>query len=110
MNGYIQAGLVLTPAQERGRNVFFLNSFEFHINQESIDERGNFIILYINIQDCKMTLVTIYCRNEDNPHFFKRLLFNINSSVIIAGDWNVVQDYRVDTVNYIGENNPKSKL
>jgi exonuclease III len=33
-----------------------------------------------------------------------------NSSVIIAGDWNVVQDYRVDTVNYIGENNPKSKL
>ena len=33
-----------------------------------------------------------------------------NSSVIIAGDWNVVQDYRVDTLNYIGENNPKSKL
>ena len=30
--------------------------------------------------------------------------------MIIAGDWNVVQDYRVDTVNYIGENNPKSKL
>jgi hypothetical protein len=30
--------------------------------------------------------------------------------VIIAGDWNVVQDYRGDTVNYIGENNPKSKL
>ena len=23
---------------------------------------------------------------------------------------NVVQDYRVDTVNYAGENNPKSKL
>ena len=33
-----------------------------------------------------------------------------NSSVIIAGDWNVVQDYRVDTLNYTGENNPKSKL
>jgi hypothetical protein len=30
-----------------------------------------------------------------------------NSSVIIAGDWNVVQDYRVDTLNYTGENNPK---
>jgi hypothetical protein len=30
--------------------------------------------------------------------------------VIIAGDWNVVQDYRVDTLNYTGENNPKSKL
>ena len=33
-----------------------------------------------------------------------------NSSVIIAGDWNVVQDYRVDTLNYTGENNLKSKL
>jgi hypothetical protein len=30
--------------------------------------------------------------------------------VIIADDWNVVQDYRVDTLNYTGENNPKSKL
>ena len=35
-----------------------------------------------------------------------------NSSVIIAapGDWNVVQDNRVDTFNYTGENNPKSKF
>ena len=30
--------------------------------------------------------------------------------MIIAGDWNVVRDYRVDTLNYTGENNPKSKL
>jgi hypothetical protein len=30
--------------------------------------------------------------------------------VIIAVDWKVVQDYRVDTVTYIGEHNPKSKL
>ena len=32
--------------------------------------------------------------------------------MIIAGDWNVVQDYRVyvDTLNYTGENNPKSNL
>jgi hypothetical protein len=75
---------------------------------------GNFIILDINIQDYRMTLVAIYGPNEDNSDFFKKLVFNINqfdnSSVIIAGDWNVVQDYRVDTVNYIGENNPKSKL
>ena len=95
--------------------MLFKNSFEFHINQKIIDECGNFIILDINIQDYRMTLVAaIYGPNEDNPDFFKKLVFNINqfdnSSVIIAGDWNVVQDYRVDTVNYIGENNPKSKL
>ena len=94
--------------------MLFKSSFVFHINQEIIDERGNFIILDINIQDYRITLVAIYGPNEDNPDFFLELVFNINqfdnSSVIIAGDWNVVQDYRVDAVNYIGENNPKSKL
>jgi hypothetical protein len=40
--------------------VLFKNSFEFHINQEIIDECGNFIILDINIQDYRMTLVAIY--------------------------------------------------
>ena len=73
------------------------NSFKFQINQEIIDECDNFIILNINIQDSRMTLVAIYGPNEDNPDFFKKLVFNINqfdnSSVLIAGDWNVVQDY-----------------
>ena len=54
------------------------NSFKFQINQEIIDERDNFIILDINIQDSRMTLVAIYGPNEDNPEFFKRLLFNLN--------------------------------
>jgi hypothetical protein len=35
----------------RGVAVLFKNSFEFHINQEIIDECGNFIILDINTQD-----------------------------------------------------------
>jgi uncharacterized protein (UPF0303 family) len=48
------------------------------INQEIIDERGNFIILDINIQDYRMTLVATYGPNEDNPDFFKKLVFNIN--------------------------------
>ena len=47
------------------------NSFKFQINQE-------IIILDINIQDSRMTLVAIYGPNEDNPEFFKRLLFNLN--------------------------------
>ena len=62
----------------RGYQRFLKNSFEFQINQEIIDERGNFIILDIIIQDSRMTLVAIYKPNEDNPEFFKRLLFNLN--------------------------------
>lgn len=30
-----------------------------------------------------------------------------NSSVIICGDWNVLQNYALDTINYIHKNNPK---
>jgi hypothetical protein len=48
-----------------------------------------------------LILVAIYGPNEDNPDFFKKLVFNINqfdnSSVIIAGEWNVVQDYRSES-------------
>jgi uncharacterized protein (UPF0303 family) len=49
--------------------VLFKNSIKFHINQEIIDERGNFIIIDINIQDYRMTLVAIYGPNEHNPEF-----------------------------------------
>jgi anionic cell wall polymer biosynthesis LytR-Cps2A-Psr (LCP) family protein len=27
-----------------------------------------------------------------------------------VGDWNVVQDYNLDTINYLRENNSNSKL
>jgi hypothetical protein len=40
----------------RGVAVLFKNSFEFHINQEIIDECGNFIILDINIQDYRKVI------------------------------------------------------
>ena len=44
-------------------------------NIEIIDERGNFIILDINIQDYRMTLVAMYGPNEDNPDCFLKLVF-----------------------------------
>jgi uncharacterized protein (UPF0303 family) len=53
----------------RGVAVLFKNSIKFHINQEIIDERGNFIIIDINIQDYRMTLAAIYGPNEHNPEF-----------------------------------------
>ena len=62
-----------------------------------------------------MTLAEVYRPNEDKPWFFFETLqskINIfpNSSIILVRDWNVVQDYNLDTINYCRENNPKSKL
>jgi hypothetical protein len=45
--------------------------------------------------------------------FFSNLYFNIilceNTSIISVGDWNVVQKYEKDTLNYVNQNIPKSQ-
>ena len=50
-----------------------------------------------------MTLAAVYRPNEDKPCFFFETLqskINIfpNSSIILVRDWNVVQDYNLDTI------------
>ena len=55
-----------------------------------------------------MTLVAIYGPHNDNPDFFQslqsKICLNENTSVIVVGDWNVVQNYDKDTFNYQSEN------
>jgi exonuclease III len=45
--------------------------------------------------------------------FFSNLYSNIilceNTSIISVGDWNVVQNYEKDTLNYVNQNIPKSQ-
>jgi exonuclease III len=101
-------------SRSRGIVVVFKNSFEFKINSEILDTDGNFVILDITIQDYRLTLVAIYGPNEDNPDFFQLLQSKIclyqNTSVIVVGDWNVVQNYDKDTFNYQSENNPRAQI
>jgi hypothetical protein len=94
-----------------GVAILFRNSFEFKIHDEVRDTLGNYDI---SIQDYRMTLAAVYGPNEDKPCFFETLQSKINifpnSSLILVGDWNVVQDYNLDTINYRRENNSNSKL
>ena len=98
----------------RGVAILFRNTFEFKIHDEIKDPDGNFIILDVTIQDYRLTLVAVYGPNEDNPTFFENLKLTIksidNTSAILVGDWNVVQNHDIDTLNYIRENNRNSKL
>ena len=100
-------------SRSRGVAILFKNTFDFKIHDEYIDTNGNFIILDISVQDYRFNLVALYGPNEDKPEFFQTLNTKIhlyqNTSSILVGDWNVVQDYKNDTLNYRGENNPKSK-
>ena len=94
--------------------VLFKNSLEFKINSEILDTNGNFVILDITIQDYRLTLVAIYGPNDDNPDFSQSLQSTIclyeNASVVVVGDWNVVQHYDKDTINYRFENIPRAGI
>ncbi len=97
----------------RGVAILFKNSFQYEIQKELYDESGNFFIISIKIQDFKFTLAVVYGPNNDNPNFIDNLQQKIeslgNSSVIVGGDWNIAQNYAMDTINYVNQNNPKSQ-
>ena len=99
----------------RGVMILLNNNFEYKVNHSLCDKEGNFIILDITLQDeVRFTLATIYGPNKDSPSFFEKLWVEIenfnNSDTIICGDWNVVRNYKVDTHNYLHENNKGAKL
>ena len=100
-------------SKSRGVAILFRNTFEFKINKTIIHDEGRYVIVDITISNTRLTLVALYGPNDDTPNFFSLLQAQIetiaNSSKIIVGDWNVVQDYDKDTKNYKGKNNPKSK-
>ena len=77
------------------------------------DQDGNFIILDLKLFEYDITLINLYGPNTDCPNFYtlleKRIVEFDNPFVIMCGDWNVVQDFSLDTHNYIHMNNPKAK-
>ena len=58
-------------------------------------------------------MINLYAPNEDSPDFFTSLFKKIEDidikNIIIAGDWNLVNDFKKDTINYKKINNPKSQ-
>ena len=99
-------------SNSRGTAILLNNTFPFTVHREIYDKYGNYLILDITIQECRMTLVALYGPNEDSPNFYKQIEEQItdlqNSSIIMVGDWNVVQDYTLDTHNYKSKNNFKA--
>ena len=62
-----------------------------------------------------MTIGSVYSRNEQIEPFLEELFEKINSINnvfhIIGGDWNMIQNFELDTYNYEKWNNKKaSKL
>ena len=58
-------------------------------------------------------IVTVYGPNRDDPNFYinmkQKLLESDISSIVICGDWNLVQNYQLDTFGYVHENNKSAQ-
>lgn len=77
------------------------------------DGDGNLVGLDLNIEDKRFTLINVYGPNIDTPCFYDKLTeiidFFGNQLCIICGDFNLVQNFNLDTHNYININNPRSR-
>ena len=49
------------------------NNFEHKVEFVNSDVKGNYIILDINIEGQKFTLVNLYEPNDDKPKFYKEI-------------------------------------
>ena len=100
--------------QKRGVAIFFNNNFEFKIHSRFNDTNGNLLLLDIEIDEHRITLVTIYGPNKDDPGFYEFLKNKIiemgNKDIIINGDWNILLDPQIDGINYKNINNPNARL
>ena len=100
-------------SNSRGVAILFGEGVKVEIVKIKEDNEGNFILLHIRLFDHDITLVSLYGPNTDSPQFYTRLENYIlefeNPFTIMCGDWNFVQDFDLDTHNYVRVNNPTAR-
>ena len=100
-------------SNKRGVAFLFNKHVDVIIHKHLSDPKGNYIIIDITVDNNRFNLINLYGPNIDSPGFFSSLMLkaqviNSNNPYIICGDYNVVQDYNLDTYNYKHENNKKA--
>ena len=86
----------------RGVAILFKNNFKYKIHRIHKDKEGRFIIVDIEVINKRVTLVNLYAPSSgDNPVFFQTLFDNLlafqNEEMILAGDWNVALNPKLDS-------------
>ncbi|MCG8432288.1 MAG: endonuclease/exonuclease/phosphatase family protein, partial [Candidatus Omnitrophica bacterium] len=97
----------------RGVAILFNNTFSYDLQGIDTDNEGRIILLKLTINDQKIAIVNVYGPNTDDPVFYQLLKGKLESlddmQLILGGDFNVVQDYTIDTSHITGKNNPKAQ-
>ena len=99
-------------SESRGCAIMFNNNFEFKLHSKESDPEGNKLILDVSINGKRTTLINIYGPNRDSPEFYNIIKSDIErfgNPVILAGDFNLVLDPNMDSLNYININNPQAR-
>ena len=96
-------------SSSRGVAILLQNTFTYCLHQCFSDPEGRYLFLDITIHSCRLTMGVVYGPNVDDPAFFENIYTILDSignrSLLLGGDWNVVQDYDLDTLNYRQKNN-----
>ena len=96
----------------RGVAILFNKTVDFKINNSISDPEGNYIICDLSVADNRFTLINLYGPNKDTPQFFQNIIEIAetieNANMMICGDFNAIQDEKLDYFNYKNINNKKS--
>ena len=100
-------------SQSRGVAILFNNTFEYKLHSKIMDDNGNKLILDVTINEKRMTLGNVYGPNKDDPKFYIDLKNNLlefdNIYAVLGGDFNIAMCQKLDTYNYLHENNKNAK-
>lgn len=98
----------------RGVAIFFNNNCEIEIHNQYKDDSGNYIILDATVEGISFLLINIYGPNSDTPDFYMNIQNKIeemysSQHIVIGGDFNLILNKELDSMNYKHLNNPKSR-
>ena len=102
-----------TSTASKGTAILLNKTFEYKIHNTITDINGRYTIIDIEITLIgRITLCSVYAPN-DHIEIFVEELFDKISTInnvfhIIGGDWNMIQDFNLDTYNYEKWNNKKA--
>ena len=96
----------------RGVVILFNNTFQYTLHSISTDKEGRFVFIDCTINGVKLSIANLYAPNEDEPVFFEIIQNKLekldSNNIILGGDFNVVQDYLLDTLNLQNRNNSQA--
>ena len=85
-----------SKTNSRGIAVFLQKKFEYKIEYKSTDQKGNLILLDLQLGEISLRLLNVYAPNIDNPVFFMKIREYMEESsemyTLLRGNLNLVLD------------------